>query len=277
MPLYNFYSDASMMFRHLSDETPKNADFQMHIHDQFELLYFVRGTAECIVETTSYQLLPDTLMAMRPMESHRINILASSPYERYTLNFSTELLDAIAPEKKLLSPFFDRSLGEKNLYHASEFEIHPQKLFSAMASPQFSEGERRTAILINFYALLGQLFSAFSVKKSEAFGAEKSPALETANYINEHLFEELSVRSLSDKFYVSVSQLNRLFKKATGFSIWEYIVNKRLAAARNLIKENTPATRACAECGFNDYSSFYRLYLKKFGVSPKEDISKAKK
>lgn len=146
-----------------------------------------------------------------------------------------------------------------------------------MASPQFSEGERRTAILINFYALLGQLFSAFSVKRSEAFGAEKSPALETANYINEHLFEELSVRSLSDKFYMSVSQLNRLFKKATGFSIWEYIVNKRLAAARNLIKENTPATRACAECGFNDYSSFYRLYLKKFGVSPKEDISKAKK
>lgn len=277
MPLYNYYSDASMMFRHVFDEAPKNADFQMHIHDQFELLYFVRGTAECIVETTSYQLLPDTLMTMRPMESHRINILASSPYERYTLNFSAELLDRLDPEKKLLIPFFDRALGEKNLYRASEFEIHPQKLFSAMASSLFSEGERRTAVLINFYPLLGQLFSAFSAKSSEASHAEKSPALETANYINEHLFEKLSVQSLSDKFYVSVSQLNRQFKKATGFSIGEYIVSKRLAAARNLIKENIPATHACAECGFNDYSSFYRLYIKRFGVSPKEDIPKEKK
>ncbi len=276
MPIYSVYRDDSLYFRHLTDDVPKDSSFQMHIHEQCEILYFVRGSAGSLIETSSHRLLPDTLLLMRPMESHRINIFGSEPYERFTVNFSPEIVDVIDPKRRLLSPFYDRRLGEKNVYKASEFDIHPNKLFSAMQPSETpDEGIRRTEILTYFFALLGQISAAF-VKKEESLPEKRTLADDIANYINEHLYEELSLQTISELFFISVSQLNRVFKSATGFSVWEYITGKRLASARNLIRAGVPATHAFTSCGFNDYSSFYRLYVKKFGVPPKADIAAKK-
>ena len=116
--------------------------------------------------------------------------------------------------------------------------------------------------------------TAFRSKRQEISLPPNTLAGKVAEYINAHLFAELSVRSLASRFYVSVSQLNRQFKQATGFAPWDYIVGKRLISARNLIRGGKPATTAFSECGFNDYSSFYRHYLKRFGVPPKADAPK---
>ncbi len=276
MPVYEIYNGESLLFRYLSDEIKdektKKELFFMHIHDYFEILYFISGNAVFMVETTAIPLRPDTLILMRPLESHTINLLGNEPYERFTINFSAELLDAIDPAHKLLDAFFDRPLGVGNAYHASEFSIHPRKLFEAMLSSE-KENERLN-ILANFYALLGQIDTAFRSKRQEISLPPNTLAGKVAEYINAHLFAELSVRSLASRFYVSVSQLNRQFKQATGFAPWDYIVGKRLISARNLIRGGKPATTAFSECGFNDYSSFYRHYLKRFGVPPKADAPK---
>ena len=41
--------------------------------------------------------------------------------------------------------------------------------------------------------------------------------------------------------------------------------------ARRLILAGMPATRAAAECGFRDYSAFYRAYQKQFHHAPSDD------
>lgn len=275
MAIFNFYEDAQLMFRHLTDEHPNNDPFYMHIHDQYEILYFVGGVASFTAETTKTPLIPGMLMLLRPMESHCITILEPQPYERFTINFSEDLLNAIDPDRTLLSPFHDRALGERNVYRDSEFTIPPVKLLDAMQTQNSPQGSR-LAVMTYFYALLGEIKKAFDNKKTDVTTpAAKSLAVAAADYINAHLFENLSVQTIASYLFVSVSQLNRQFKKTTGFSPWDYIIGKRLAAARNLIRNGVPSTHAFADCGFNDYSSFYRLYLKRFGISPKADQSVA--
>ena len=100
---------------------------------------------------------------------------------------------------------------------------------------------------------------------------EKLLVSQLIDYINKNLYEPLSLSRLSDKFFLSQSQLNRLFKKATGTSVWEYITIKRLIAARNRIRVGEHSGKVCISCGFKDYSSFYRMYKNRFGVSPKQD------
>jgi AraC-like DNA-binding protein len=209
------------------------------------------------------------------MESHKMNILGDTPYERYAIHFSPKLLEQVDPIKKLMFPFENRPLGEKNIFYATEFDIHPKVLFSAMDITGMSDDEKRTAILINLFPLLGQVASVYATKKHESFVNQKPLVVEIANYINKHLFDELSLDILSNKFYISSSQLSRQFKQATGSPLWEYIVNKRLVAVQSLIRNGQPITTAYAECGFKDYSSFYRLYIRKFGKSPKHDIYKS--
>jgi len=89
--------------------------------------------------------------------------------------------------------------------------------------------------------------------------------------VNRHLFEDISLQEVADRFYRSRSQISRIFRRATGSSLWDYVTLKRLLAARAMIQRGEPAGAACMACGFADYSSFFRAYRSRFGHPPKED------
>ena len=63
----------------------------------------------------------------------------------------------------------------------------------------------------------------------------------------------------------------RKFKEETGYSMHQYILEKRILAAKNKILSGTPATIACMECGFKDYSTFSRAYKKLLNKLPSEE------
>ena len=92
-------------------------------------------------------------------------------------------------------------------------------------------------------------------------------------YINHDLTEIKNMEFIEQNFYFSRSYLNRIFKKATGSTIWDYIIVKRLMRARMLIQSGKSASYVCLKCGFADYSSFYRQYKQRFGISPSHDKS----
>jgi AraC-like DNA-binding protein len=117
------------------------------------------------------------------------------------------------------------------------------------------------------------LHDVLGVPEDEAVDTSDN-AVKIIKHINDHLFEQLSLKEISEMFYISQSQLNRIFRRATGSPVWEYITIKRLIAARSQIQKGLPAGKVCTICGFKDYSSFYRLYKERFGVSPKQDCKK---
>ena len=268
-----FQSD-NLLFRHLCEEEPDIHEFRMHMHDWYEMLYFIKGNAEFVVETNVYPLEPHTLIITRPMESHQLRILSVRPSERMTLHFPRELIDPVDPSGKLTVPFSDRPLGIHNAFHSSEFGIAPIDLLSAMEVPAASDAEKQTNIIVNLYALLAQMCEAFSRKSRDPIENERSPVYEVVRYINQNLFEPLSVKSIAAAFYMNESHLSRLFSKATGIPVWQYVIDKRLLSARKAIRAGTPATVAYYQNGFQDYSSFYRMYVKKFKTTPKEDYIK---
>ncbi|MDE7250911.1 MAG: AraC family transcriptional regulator, partial [Lachnospiraceae bacterium] len=94
--------------------------------------------------------------------------------------------------------------------------------------------------------------------------------VEIIHYINENLASDLTIETLSDKFFLSKYHMMRKFKEETGYSMHQYILEKRVLAARNLILAGSAATVASAECGFKDYSTFSRAYKKLLGQLPSE-------
>ena len=94
---------------------------------------------------------------------------------------------------------------------------------------------------------------------------------EILQYVNRHLYEELTLDELCRQFYISKTQLGRLFRAATGSTAWDYILVKRLIRARQLILSGVSITEASVCCGFRDYSTFYRAYKKRYDTSPTAD------
>jgi len=274
VPMYFYYHDDSVLFKHELSNTPVLAEFSLHVHNNIELYYFVRGSAKFKIESSAYHIAPDTFVLIRPIEAHTIEFSDLAPYERYVLNFPIEFLDEIDPEHTLLEPFFDRALGERNFYSVEEFDISPKMFFDAMADESTGIPPVQR-IRFNLYALLCQIKKAFQAKSRTPL--DETPSSKIITYVNLHLFEQLNVESIASAFFISVTKLNRIFRNATGASVWKYIISKRLVAARKLIQSGESATRACSKCGFNDYPSFYRMYVKQFGASPKHDLARFKK
>lgn len=274
--IYN-YTGEYVHIHHAVDPQPKNDDYPMHVHDNYEILYFVNGNVAYLVEGSEYPLTPGSLVIMRPSESHKVKILGERMYERYSLGFDPSMLAIVDPERRLLTPFLDHPLGQNNFYPPSVFQNEDiGELFKSMCVPAEDDRERRLAIMIPLYRLLSMIRRAFlenggtdpAMLQDNAGPAEKIVA-----YINKYLFDDLSLDKLSEQFFLSTSQISRLFKQATGSSVWEYITIKRLIEARRKIREGKSPSDVCSACGFRDYSTFFRAYVKRFGVSPKNDAA----
>lgn len=251
------------------DKQPEQKEFFMHLHDKLEMYLFISGKAKFIIEGNEYELTPGNMLLLREAESHAISLLGDAPYERYVIHLKPSFLDGIDPERRLLRPFYDRPLGTDNLYRPSELSGNSALSYmKAMCTESEDPYEQRLAILSNLLPLLSDIGESFQRKKDP--DPQSSLAGQITAYINEHLFEEISVASIANQFFMSVSQVERIFKRTMHSSVWKYINAKRLAAARAKIENGASAYAASEECGFGDYSSFYRAYVRAFGEKPSE-------
>ena len=264
------YRDAELYSHHSLDERPEQSHFPMHTHEWMEIFYFVSGKGRYWVEGTEYPLQPHDILIMRAAESHTLVIAEDEPYERIAFHFSPTLLTEFDPEGKLLRPFLNRPLGQRNRYAAEKGGA--ERLRMAFLEFSFENvPDVRLNLLARLLLFLTTLRSIYEQEMPLRLPSHM-PQNRIVAYVNEHLFEgELSVQTVAKRFYRSPSQIARSFQQATGASLWRYVTIKRLMAARAMIQRGEKATEACAVCGFSDYSTFYRAYCSRFGHSPKED------
>lgn len=98
----------------------------------------------------------------------------------------------------------------------------------------------------------------------------QKPFIEDAlKYIKENFKEKLSLDMVANKLFMNPKYFSFVFKKETGLSFTDYIVNLKIEYACNLL-ENTsyPSYRISAECGFSDPSYFNRVFCKKMNITP---------
>lgn len=269
MPHLFSYRDEAIYCHHTVDLHPDPEAFSMHAHEGMEIFYFISGAGSYLVEGNLYPLKPHDILILRPAETHKLNISSEVPYERISIHFSPGWLQGIDPGGRLLQPFLDRPLGYGNRFPA---ELDPEgklrRIFSDFTFEHISD------VPLNVMGRVLQLLTALSgLYEAEALQPHPEQGLERqlVAYVNDHLFEDISLQSVSDGFFRSRSQISRLFHKATGSSFWEYVTIKRLMAARAMIQRGESAGKAAAACGFADYSTFFRAYKTQFGHAPRED------
>lgn len=263
---YFLYSDDVIQAHYSHNEHPDPKQFQTHIHEWYEIYYFINGSGLFKVEGNSYPIESGSVLVMRTGEAHYIDINPNRPYTRISIHFDPRILSDIDPENILLYPFTERPLGRLNLYNSSDFK---STLYHTLIQNMTVEtGERRIQLLSNLVPLLNEIRIAFESKSKNAENAENSTIHNIVKYINSHYSENINLDVICDRFFISKSQLCRTFKQATGSSVWKYVTIKRLLAAHELISLGQAPTEIYSKCGFNDYTSFFRAYKTHYGIPP---------
>ena len=126
----------------------------------------------------------------------------------------------------------------------------------------------RVSIFAGLIPLLCELCRLQRDSQQPSMPEQDSVGYRITQYLNENMEANISLDDICQRFYLSKSQLCRIFREATGVTVKQYLNAKRLVRAKQRIDAGEPPTYVYLRCGFNDYSSFYRAYVKYYGVSP---------
>lgn len=90
-------------------------------------------------------------------------------------------------------------------------------------------------------------------------------------YIDANLSENLSIEKLSERFFLSASNLRKTFRAETGITVKEYIDGRRLVAAKRMLREeDLQIQQIASQLGFRYAQSFIAFFRAMMGVTPGE-------
>lgn len=235
-----------------------------HCHDRFEILYVVEGFGKCVVEGIEHPIRPRSLIVFLPLIYHSVVLDDGVQYERVSVKFDEACVADVV--KGLLNSFIGEKFSAVVFYqsdYVSDAIASVMDRFEALDN--FPQNERGKLLRL----LLSELVVLLSMVKREAKDSEERElGSRVLNYINEHLYDDITLDSLAKRFFVSKYYLCRAFKSHNGISVHGYITKKRVIRAKQLIESGETAASAADIVGFGDYSAFYRAYTKLIGVAP---------
>lgn len=264
------YLNENFRYFHLKDTAGQERDFHFHEFDKIVIL--IAGSVDYLVEGASYKMQPGDIILVRHHMIHKAVIDVSVPYERIIIYLDSSYVDRFAPDMGLMECFLTAEKRRYCLMRPTEEEwatvkSQLERLEDSMSDKGFASDYMQGTNLAQLMVHLNRIIQLDESDKTEAVEYNEKIA-DILSYINENLSKELTVDELAARSYLSRYHFMRLFKAQTGYTVHNYIRQKRLTLAARLIREGMSASDAAAECGFSDYSAFHRAFSSSFGVSP---------
>lgn len=255
-----------LYFGHIIKIDPPTRTFDpklLHAHeDRYEMYYVHTGNITQIIDDRYYKLAPRSLVLVKPGRSHTIMIDSNTTYEHYVIVFNPDVL------------------GIDNMRYWSDIEVLDcQK--KPVITDLFKKLDYYHALIPNdelkdvVCLLIKEILYNIGYQepgKDATYTDDIHPLIAKAlAEINTNLFSITSIDQLAEKLFVTRGYLYRIFKKEMNTTPLKYITEKRLDAAKNLLVRGASPTQIYSQCGFSDYTTFYRNYTKAFGQPPSRE------
>ena len=262
---------------YLEEMSPREVEYHYHRFDK--LLVFLGGSIEYAIEGKGYSLLPGDVVLVPRGTSHKVTPIrregGSAGYTRLVVYLSPRYLTSLPGEGDSLRTCFQRAEEQRHYVIRSRERGGGEcaKLTAALKESVRAGGGDpfaglyQSTLLLQLLILLNRTLRDGKVGYVDTSRCNEK-IVSIVCYINEHLADHLSLDELAERFYLSKYHMMRQFKAETGYTIGEYVNQKRLLIARELLRQGQPVTRAYLDSGFREHSTFVRAYKKMFGEMP---------
>lgn len=244
-------------FAHKFDPASEpSEDYGKHLHYFNEIIYFVKGEVKYTVESETYKLSEGNIVLIPAGKYHFATVNSNVPYERYVLKFPSGVLPENIQKKLLTNGSF--------FSNAKKFLITFRQLDSYYG--KYSDDDLYTLFICETTKLLVMLYNEPIYTSNQKNGI----IAELVAYIDENIREPISLTTLNERFNFSKSYISNEFRKYMKIPIIQYIRAKKIIAAHQMILSGEKKTTVAEMFGFEDYSTFYRSYVKVMGFAPSE-------
>jgi iron complex transport system substrate-binding protein len=248
---------------------------QQHLLPASSFIFVVRGQGAVWLDGDRYQL--ERFFVLHAGKGSNIRFEVGHEdvtyyYVLYRGTISTKASKSILKSYHINNPF--------QLQYACK-PISPVVLYRHMES-MYEEWNRRPAMAmerfqakIQFYQFVYTLVQQLQL---QGVAPKETDLVEQIiQYIHKHYNEPISLESMAEVWNYSIQYLSRQFKRRTGRSPIEYVIQTRMAKAKELLIQTDATVQEIAvNVGYSDVFYFTRLFKKQVGTTPVQYKNKVK-
>ena len=243
--------------------------YEMHDHSAVEILLTLEGSVTYTVEDTVYQVRKGEVLLIPPDMQHSLTMGEGS--SRYLYLLEPEGLQSMR-DIKALNPHFHRPF---HLHDGSDAHVRIRETLLRMQDAYEKREMMWNTVcysyLLRIYAILGQRYlNGVRARTADGGRLVESEVITAAmTYINNHYQQDLSLEDVAGFAGFSRYYFSRSFKKQTGYSFKDYLCQKRLQVAVDLLIRTDKSMKDVAlESGFGSVATFNRVFREKKGCTP---------
>ena len=266
-----FEDDLDISFlRHENDNT-----CETHTHDFVELVYIREGKGTHTVAGKTYDVEKGNVLLINIGEEHSIGSIGIMSWTDIMLSpsfFGRELVNS--------ENFFDiMKLSQFGEIAGEVFDNRCLKLSGAdiisaehLCDDMFSEWKNKkygykTALRGYMQVFIALVVRNVSGSDGEGGYSSRIPP-EIIAYIDRNLSEKISVAELAERSFYNPAYFGRLFRDCYGKSLKDYITERRMKRAAELLAENMSVSDVAETVGYSSKSAFYKAFRDFTGENP---------
>lgn len=255
------------------------------LHQTSRFLYFLKGKGKIVIDNETYNIIPDTWIAILPWETTEITEVNEplqfikcvynsdfiSQTMKSTYNTGNEMFSILTPIGN--TPVVYCTAGEAKkilaIFEEIKTEVGVDSIFDII-----EEKELSNVYVTNKLCELLIMFKRYITKKEciqeDGNSIELDQRSEIFKYMYSHLSEKQTLTKLSGMFYMSESAISKYIYNVTHYSFSDLLNEMRITKAIDLLTNTDMTLEAIAETvGFTDASHISKVFAERTGVSPK--------
>ena len=248
-------------------------DNMHHIHNSCEFLFVEEGAATYYINKQAYYVEAGDILTIEAQHHHR-RVIDKVPFKRYGLTIKPTYYKGLMLDADLMKVFETPSVEYFNenckaiapgVFDELVILLKMLKEEQKQSKPFSSNLER--ALLVQLTILL---FRAFGLKRDKMpLTSIQATMLEIKEYISANYEKELTLKTLSEKFFLHPSTISKEFHKYCDQSLNKYINAARISASTKMLENtNDSIGEIAGRCGFESENTFLRQFKGIMEMSP---------
>ncbi|HLU22376.1 MAG TPA: AraC family transcriptional regulator [Bacillaceae bacterium] len=248
-------------------------------HEFLEIFYVLDGSGNYFIENKLYKFNKGDLFVIGKNELHKSQLVDDKGFDAVVIIFDHSFIQNGYSNSAddLLSPFFHRPSDFSHQLHTDkELKEKLEHSFQHLLKEYENQDDYTLSAISSLLQwLLIELKRAYGKSDDSALKHHSRKKLKpivsmALDYINQFYFhEDITLEKIAQQVGVSTTYLSSEFKKNTGFSIIEFITNKRVQMAiEHLLMSNLAIIDIAYKVGYKNVTHFNLVFKKLVGVSP---------